>query len=205
RIRLLPVVCLMIQYARFLILALVCGLVSPSAVRCDDTLPRPMVGCAAAVDNYFEDEVWAKVGVAKCLTCHKKGGDAEDSKFVLIDPRKSQGAARDEAMRHNRAAFARMAAVKDHDKSRMLLKVVGELDHGGTDVLKPDSAGYRILSDFIGRVNNVGKTPAVTLDPKVPPFFQGVVMLDERRLLRRVTLSLAGRLPTESEFSAVKK
>src|SRR5947208_9577382 len=105
------------------------------------------MACAGAVDNYFEDEVWAKVGVQKCLTCHRKGGDAEDSKFVLIDPRKRQGADRDEAMRHNRAAFARMAAVKEKDRSRMLLKVVGELDHGGSDVLPKDTAGYRILAD----------------------------------------------------------
>src|SRR5437588_11230083 len=100
----------MFQNVRVLVLALVIGLVAPAAVRCDDKPPRPMVGCAAAVDNYFEDEVWARVGVQKCLTCHKKGGDAEESKFVLLDPRKIAGAAREEAMRHNRAAFARMAA-----------------------------------------------------------------------------------------------
>src|SRR6266481_6232006 len=103
----------MIQDVRFLVIALVTGLASPSAVRCDDKLPRPLMGCAAAVDNYFEDEVWAKVGVRKCLTCHRKGGDAESSK--------------------------------------------------------------------------------------------GVVMLDDRRLLRRVTLSLAGRLPTDAEFAAIAK
>lgn len=197
----------MFQNVRFAILALVTGLASPAAVRCDDKLPRPLMGCGAAVDNDFEGEVWAKVGVQKCLTCHRKGGDAEDSKFVLIDPRKREGSAREEAMRHNRAAFARMAAVKEKTRSRMLLKVVGELDHGGSDVLKPDSVGYRILADFVRRVNGLstGTGPAVAADPKAPPFFQGVVMLDERRLLRRATLSLAGRLPTAAEFMAVSK
>src|SRR5262245_26069516 len=142
----------MFPNVRLLVLALGCGLASPLAVRCEDKPPRPLLGCGAATDNYFEVEVWAKVGVRRCLTCHRKGGDAEDSKFVLIDPRKSQGAARAEAMRHNRTAFARMAAAKEHDKSRMLLKVVGDLDHGGSDVLRPDSAGYRILTDFVRRV-----------------------------------------------------
>ncbi len=191
---------------RFPVLALVAGSVFAAAIR-GDKMPRPVVGCAAAVDNYFENEVWAKVGVQKCLTCHRKGGDAEDSKFVLIDPRKREGLDRDEAMRHNRAAFARIAAVKEKDKSRLLLKVVGELDHGGSDVLPADSAGYRILADFVGRVNGLGtgKTPAVVPDPKAPPFFQGVVMLDDRRLLRRVTLSLAGRLPTDAEFTAIAR
>src|SRR2546430_13415934 len=119
----------MFQNLRLLALALVAGSVFFVAVRGDDKMPRPVVGCAAAVDNYFEDEVWAKVGVQKCLTCHRKGGDADSSKFVLIDPRKREGAARDEAMQHNRAAFARMAAVKEKNKSRMLLKVVGQLYH----------------------------------------------------------------------------
>ncbi|HJZ57059.1 MAG TPA: hypothetical protein VKE74_18965, partial [Gemmataceae bacterium] len=156
------------------------------------------------MDNYFENEVWAKVGF-QCLTCHRKGGDAENSKFVLIDPRKRAGATRDEAMRHNRAAFTRMAVAKENAKSRMLLKVVGELDHGGSDVLKADSAEYRILATFAGRASGpaTGKAPAAAADPKAPPFFQGVVMLDGRRLLRRVTLSLAGRLPTDAEVAAL--
>src|SRR5439155_1873944 len=85
------------------------------------------------------------------------------------------------------------------------LKVVGELDHGGSDVLKADSAEYRILATFAGRASGraTGKAPAVAADAKAPPFFQGVVMLDGRRLLRRVTLSLAGRLPTDAEFAAL--
>src|SRR4051794_20978988 len=126
----------MFHNVRLLVLVISTGLASPAAVRCNNQ-PSPLMGCAAVVDNYFEDEVWAKVGVQKCLTCHRKGGDAESSKFVLSDPRKSTGAARAEAMRHNRAAFARMAAVQEKDQPRMLFKVVGDLDHGGADVLQP--------------------------------------------------------------------
>src|SRR5207244_7062291 len=129
----------MVQNGRILVLALVAGVASFAAVR-GDNASRPVMACAAAGESDFEAEVWAKVGVVKCLTCHRKGGDAEDSKFVLIDPRKSDGAARGEAMRQNRAAFAQMAKVKEKDQSRMLLKVVGGLDHGGKDILKPDSA-----------------------------------------------------------------
>ena len=40
-------------------------------------------------------------------------------------------------------------------------------------------------------------------DSEVPPFLEGVVMLDDRRLLRRATLSLAGRLPTDAELKRV--
>src|SRR5687767_15477398 len=87
----------------------------------------------------------------------------------------------------------------------MLVKVTGGLDHGGADVLKPDSKGYQILAEFVRRINAPQTaTPRPVIDDKnLPPFFDGVAMLDPQRLLRRVTLSLSGRLPTAAEKSAV--
>ena len=188
-----------------LVIVVAAGVSHLAITRADSRPPAPP-GCAAAVDNFFEDEVWAKVGVQKCLTCHRKGGDAEESKFILMDPRKSEGPTRDAAMRANRAAFARMATVKEKDQYRILLKVVGELKHGGDEVLPKDSAGYRILADFVRRVNGIQQSKAgVAVDSKAPPFFDGVVMVDRRALLRRVTLSLAARLPKETELAAVSK
>ncbi|MBA4066133.1 MAG: hypothetical protein C0501_20930 [Isosphaera sp.] len=187
-----------------LLLALAAGTGLAATARGDG--PPAPVGCAASVDHSFEDEVWAKVGARSCLTCHRKGGDAEDSKFVLQDPRKAEGAARDAAMRHNRDAFAKMAAAKEKDQARILLKVVGGLDHGGSEVLKADSVEYRTLAAFVRRVNSpTGAAPLPAADPKAVPFFDGVVMVDDRQLLRRVTLSLAGRLPTATESAAVAK
>ena len=170
--------------------------------------PYNGAGCAA-VDEYFTEEVWAKVATHSCLKCHKSGGEAEDSKFLLLDPRRSLEGGQAEAMRHNRDAFARMARLKEKDagdESRLLLKAVGKLKHGGEDALAPDSPGFKILAEFVRRVN--APPPAksvgtVAEDKNAPPFFDGVVMLDDRRLLRRVTLSLAGRVPTEAELSAV--
>jgi len=196
----------MLLHSRSFVLALFVGMGLTTAALGDEKAPSAASPCVRPVDDYFKDEVWTKVGVRKCLTCHRKGGDAEESKFILVDPRKSEGAAQEEAMRQNRAAFARMATLKEKDQSRLLLKVVGGLDHGGSDVLKPDSAEYRTLAGFVRRVT--APQPGATdtaLDPKAPPFFDGVVMMDDRQLLRRVTLSLAGRLPTDSEFAAVAK
>jgi hypothetical protein len=107
-------------------------------------------------------------------------------------------------MRHNRDAFTKMARLKEKDQSRILLKAVGKLDHGGADVVKPDSTEYRSLAAFVRRVN-APPTGDIAIDPKAPPFFDGVIMVDHRVLLRRVTLSLAGRLPTEAELAAVAK
>jgi len=117
-----------------------------------------------------------------------------------------EGPAQEEAMRHNRDAFARMARVREGGEPRLLLKATGKLDHEGEVVVKPDSAGYKILKEFARRVNApIDAKAALNIadDKNAPPFFDGVVMLDDRKLLRRVTLSLAGRLPTADELSAV--
>jgi hypothetical protein len=162
-------------------------------------------GGAGTADDYFANEVWAKVGAQSCLECHKAGGDAEESDFVLLDPQLSPGAAQADAMRHNREQFVEMARLKQADQSRLLLKATGHLRHGGKTVLKPDSAGYRVLAEFVTRLYAPPPEAVarVVAEEKQTPFFEGVVMLDDRRLLRRVTLSLAGRLPTDGELAAV--
>jgi hypothetical protein len=163
--------------------------------------------CAAPPDDYFVNEVWPKVGAQTCLECHKPGGDAEDSDFVLQDPQLVQGAQRDQALRHNRDAFAQMAKAKEGDQFRMLLKVVGKAKHGGKQVIKPDSAAYQVLAEFVRRTSAPPSAQAIAramaADKNATPFFQNVVMLDDASLLRRVTLSLAGRLPTTAEVATL--
>lgn len=155
---------------------------------------------SAAADAVFDDEVWPKVAAQECLKCHKPGGDAEDSEFILADPSKVAGTARDEAMRQNRVAFAAMARAAEGDQSRLLLKVQGKLKHGGKKIFAPESAGFRILAEFVKQVTAPASVARIAPGKNAPPFFQGVEMLDERRLLRRATLSLAGRLPAEDEL-----
>src|SRR5690349_6001645 len=78
---------------------------------------------------------------------------ADDSEFILLDPKKSPGRSSDDILRHNREQFAKMAKLKEKDQSRILLKVVGQLKHGGKVALKPDSAGYKVLAEFVRRLN----------------------------------------------------
>ncbi|MBO0698810.1 MAG: DUF1592 domain-containing protein [Zavarzinella sp.] len=196
----------MSHFTRTLFVALAAGVVLGAGARGEEKKAYTGPSCTGAADAFFVDEVWAKIGARICLACHKKGGDAEDTRFILTDPRKADGAARDAALRQNRDAFARMARLKEKDQSRILVKVIGGLEHGGKDVLKPDSADYRTLATFVRRVNSpVSAADLAASDPNAPPFFDGVVMLDDRRLVRRLTLSLAGRLPTEAELAAVRK
>jgi hypothetical protein len=182
-------------------------LLLPVAAGAEDA-PCAIPACAAPVDAFFANEVWAKVGAVKCLQCHKAGGEAEDSQFVLGDLSRAEDAERDALMRQNRDRFASMARLESNGEPRLLMKVVGGLDHGGQDVLAADSPEYRILAEFVRRLG-MPPTPRAMGDSVVeesgPPFFDGVVMLDDRRLLRRATLSLAGRLPTDAELGAIGK
>ena len=127
--------------------------------------------------SFFENEVWAKVGERTCVNCHSPGGDAHESKFLLRDT-----TADPSNLSHNRAAFERMASQKKDGKSRILVKVAGGLDHGGGVPLKPGSTGYRILEEFVKRLDS-GATDK-GLDAPLPPFFKGVRMASPSRLWR---------------------
>jgi len=160
---------------------------------------------AEVSENYFRNEVWAKVGERVCLQCHRTGGDAEESKFLLRDPRRSQNPSED--MRHNRDIFIRMARLEAMvHQSRLLLKATGKLNHGGKEQVKTDSPEYQVLANFIKVLHQGDKEKMPIVQEKnTLPFFSGIKMLEDRKLLRRVALSLAGRLPTQEELSRVEK
>src|SRR5437867_8005208 len=105
--------------ARSVALVLCSLLAFSAASRGEEKKPYAGPACNRDVDDYFAKEVWAKVGAVWCVQCHKPGADAEESKLVLRDPRKVQGHAQEEAMRHNRDAFSRLARVIAGDKSRL--------------------------------------------------------------------------------------
>lgn len=176
-----------------------------SHVLAEKPVSKPGMACPATDDLYFTQEVWPKVVARSCLTCHKAGGDAEKSRLVLSDPKRLDEPARAEAMRRNRDAFVRLALMHEKTESRLLLKATGGLNHGGEDVLSRDSGEYRLLAEFVRRANGTPVIPRPATESAKQPFFTGVVMLDDSRLLRRVTLSLAGRLPTPAELTEVDR
>ncbi len=156
-----------------------------------------------AVDRFFADEVWAKVGSRICLKCHNAKGDASDSSFLLRDPERDRNQ-RTAALRGNQAAFRLVAAIQEEETPRLLAKVRGQLDHGGGEVIKQDSTEYRILERWVRRSQRKTAERPLIADDNATPFFAGIDMLSPPRLLRRVTLSLVGRLPTASERAAIR-
>ncbi|MCA9065053.1 MAG: hypothetical protein KDA96_18420, partial [Planctomycetaceae bacterium] len=176
---------------------------STTAIAADEPATAETYSCAAPVDAWFVSEVWEKVGATDCLRCHRKGGDAAESRFLLQDPGLLQGGVRDNALRQNQAAFRRMAEQRMDGGALLLRKATGELEHGGSVVLKPESTSLHVLREFVERLERKVVADDHLVEEASTPFFAGIVMLDDQRLLRRATLSLAGRLPTTAERNAI--
>lgn len=150
---------------------------------------------------------WIKVAERTCLKCHVVGGDAADSEFRLINTQRLPVADRPAAMLRNCETLTKLAALRDEDnRARLLVKATGGLDHGGGQVVKRDSTEYRVLDDFVRSVQEPPRQPKPSTLPvhdDIRSFWDGVTMLDDRRLLRRITLALGARLPTPAEDLAV--
>jgi len=165
----------------------------------------------------FRDS-WIKVGERICLKCHVAGGEAEETDFVLVgrtpqsvgQPTGAQGDGLGSpsygiTAKSNCDAFTRMALkLEDDGRSRLIVKATGGLDHGGGEVLKADSAELRVLQEYVRNASKPETSPSLELSgDDLSSFFDGVIMLSDQRLLRRVTLSLAARLPTDAEQQMV--
>ena len=163
----------------------------------------PSIGCSVAADS-FENQVWAKVGETICLRCHTETGDAADSGFRLVKP--SAILDRD-AISSNGEAFWTMALRTDQGESWLLAKASGRIDHGGGEAVVAGSSEWKILESFVRRAQIAGAVPdevagEAALD-NTGNLFDAIRMISDTQLLRRVSLSLTGRLPTDQERADV--
>ena len=158
-------------------------------------------------DRFFEDEVWAKVGERTCLRCHNGKGEAAESAFRLLKPDLT-ASTESPWLAQNKTAFETMAKSAEGDDSRLLLKATGQLDHGGGEVLKADSTGLKILQRFVRRLNQRDTEQPeddISKESAAAALFEGLSTLPPNQRLRRITLSLAGRLPTTAELDEVRQ
>ena len=156
----------------------------------------------SALDDVFASEAWAQVVRQECLACHQPAGDAADTRLVFVNPAGVPRAEQADTLRRNRLTFTTLAAISTDAGSLLLRKAVGDLDHGGGRVLPPDSPAFRVLASSVQRLTSPSMPPTDP-DPQDVDLFEGVAMLSNQRLLRRATLSLAGRLPHAKERQRV--
>jgi hypothetical protein len=164
----------------------------------------PMI-CQIPPDLEFEDRIWNRILAPKCLSCHRSGGEATDSDFILLDLKKVIGQARDSALESNRRILWKLAAEKSDGVSVVPLKAMGELSHGGGVILAADDPALVSLDNYLS--NQVPPTDGNQHTTDVAAkgmgsdasFWEGIRFKDSAGLLRRAALSLVGRLPSPQE------
>lgn len=156
----------------------------------------PMVdeGCVST-ETFFKDEVWAPVLSTNCIQCHNAQGAAKDTEFVL------QSAAQTGFLAANLDTVGKVARFEVGGTSVLLLKPLGELEHGGGVRLSADSAEYMALQSLVAQL----EAPIACADETSDDLFANLQYLDNAQLLRKLNLNLVGRLPTEAELAAVQQ
>ncbi|MFT4764785.1 MAG: hypothetical protein ACI9OH_001887 [Oleispira sp.] len=161
----------------------------------NNTLPlevQPPDDTASICDEdllWFEQTLWQPVILTTCIDCHHAAGLAAATSLVL-DPSSSLN------------SFSRLATYSsDNQQAQWLLaKPSGQMIHGGGEVFTADSAEYQALADWLARQDELGSCQQVTKN-----IWQGVNLLTSQQTLRKASLLMAGRLPTNAEKTQLQQ
>jgi hypothetical protein len=145
--------------------------------------------------RFFAEQVWAKVMQTTCVDCHSPGGIAvnKGADFVLLP------ATYPSFLDANLKTLETLARTEYDDKSILLRKPLGELEHGGGPQLEEGSEEYKLLNDLVVRL----KSGDPCSDQVARSSFADVTLLGAAATLRKATLHLLGRLPTAEELAVV--
>ncbi len=147
-------------------------------------------------DELFFNRTVNTMITENCSGCHAATGVAGTSSFVLNF---SGGYA--DYLERNLATSQSLAKQKNPDfenRSNLILKPLDIAKHDGGKLFDADSAEALILEEFVKRIDNPTEC-GDTLPQK--PYLDGIKPLDNYQQLRRATLLLAGRLPTQEEIT----
>lgn len=150
-----------------------------------------------ATRTYFEQRVWSPFMSTKCAKCHTPDGPAiieSHAKFV-IQPASYPG-----FIDTNIETLKEVSKIQYEGKSELLLKPLGQMNHGGGAVLEESSDDYKALVELVDRLST-----AESCTEAVDGSIANLTMLDPPATLRKASLALAGRLPTAAETDAVTK
>ncbi len=153
-------------------------------------------GTCLETATYFREQVWAPFMSSQCYACHNPLGQAKHTDLVL---RANDVPGHQET---NIAMIRNIARLELEGESLLLVKARGDYEHGGGVQLDPDGEAYAALEELLEQLNE-GPTVCAD-DADVFEYFQGVEMMGPKETLRRVTIALAGRLPTDLEVEMVE-
>jgi hypothetical protein len=146
---------------------------------------------------FFEQQVWSAFMSTTCGKCHTPDGTAvadSNAKFV-IQPSSYPG-----FIDANLANITMVANIQFQGTPEILLKPLGQDNHGGGVVLQAGSPEYQALQELVTRVTSTNGDAC----PEVPnTTLSDVTVADGPTTLRRAAIDLCGRLPTAAESTAV--
>lgn len=142
--------------------------------------------------EYFTSQVFGKA-MTTCQSCHTPGGtaDQQGAKFRIYN------STWPDFVTANIDAIRKYARLEVEGKPLILMKPLGEWEHGGGVVLAADSEEYKILTKFVNDLRS-GADKSCDGDSQL-----GVDFLENNEVARKAAITLAGRYPTDEEFSTV--
>ncbi len=144
-------------------------------------------------DRFFLREVWTPTVEPACAACHNAQGQAKDTELVLYNSGWGN------YIQANYDVMADLALTKRDGESVLLLKATGQISHEGGQIIQEGDEAYARIEAFVNRVDS-GMDCGAANDAE---FYQDVEFLDGEQLLRKATLSLAGRVPTQAEYDSL--
>ena len=152
-------------------------------------------GACVSTDKFFSQQVWQAFMGQQCYACHNAQGTARDSDLLLQAPSVP------DYLRVNLERVRQIARTEIDGTSILLLKPVGGADHGGGLQLDPKGPQYAALKELVQRFRNPvdcsggdGGDPLADLE-----------LVGATDVLRKASLSLVGRLPTDVELARVEE
>lgn len=151
--------------------------------------PKPVTQSAAcaAHEDFFLTQVWP-ILKNNCFRCHENGKVTSDLTLV--------GETVTDFNVINFESAKNVSLKKDAQDRSLLLSKPANLnkDHGGGTVLSSNASEYQVLQEMVGRYATcIANTPAAT----------GIVQNTPYQQLRKISLALAGRLPTQNEENRI--
>ncbi len=146
--------------------------------------------------QFFREKVWAPILSQKCVKCHNISGAAKETKFIL------EGSANPGYIEANLRVFDDLRSYEINDQPLLLVKPTQQgVEHGGGLQIEPGSKEYEAMEEMLARLAD----PVECEDEvNLGQYFGEVELLDEEQTLRKASLALVGRLPTQDEYEQVR-
>ncbi|MFT7527431.1 MAG: hypothetical protein ACI9LY_002586 [Arenicella sp.] len=168
------------------------------SVKASIELPNNTTSQAAVT---FESEVETAIVQTLCIACHIEGGFARNS--ALQFQRTNTASAL-----NNFGALSTYVEKKGSDL--LLAKIAGEQGHAGGVQLAKDGEAYAVIQKFVTELSTTSETASYVFSSsddgasaRQASFLTEVILEPRQATLRRATLLLQGRIPTDKERDSV--